>query len=187
MTSTRPDPRSPGDIWDEQYRLLAENPIAWVIKADTLIAAFEVLAQRDEITLESQDNSPYVSGVAYMLAGFAVEVLLKALLVQNASPWNEKGQFQLKSHDLTELAHAADFNLIEGETRLLEKLEEFLNWAGRYPIPLRSESMRPRTTPSGGFASRTYHNLGEDWTAVRVLIARLKQQLPRITPRDRGD
>lgn len=180
MTSTPPDPRSPKDAWDEQHRLLAESPFVWVLKADALIAAFETLAQADERALGSGDDSPRLSSVTYMLAGFSIEVLLKALLVQKASPLNTKGRFQLNSHHLVDLAQEADFSLMEGEARLLEKLEEFLTWAGRYPIPLTSEPMRPRTTLSGGFAPRTYHNLGEDWPAVRVLIERLKQVLPKI-------
>ena len=180
MTSTPPDPRSPKDAWDEQHLHLAENPIAWVLQADALIAAFETLAHADERALDSGDEPPRLSSVAYMLAGFAIEVLLKGLLVQKTRPLNANGRFVLHSHHLVELAKEANISLIESEPRLLEKLEEFLTWAGRYPVPLTSESMRPRTTPSGGFAPRTYHNLGEDWPAVRSLIERLKQALPTI-------
>ena len=180
MTSTPSDPRSPKDAWDEQHLLLAESPIAWVLRADALIAAFDILAHADEKALESGDDSPCLSSVTYMLAGFAIEVLLKGLLVQKASPLNANGRFVINSHHLVELVKEADFSLIEGEPRLLEKLEEFLTWAGRYPIPLTSERMRPRTTPSGGFAPRRYHNLGEDWPAVRSLFERLKQALPTI-------
>jgi hypothetical protein len=180
MRNTPPDPRSPKDVWDEQHRLLAETPFAWVLKADALIAAFEVLIEADERASTSGDDSPQLSSVTYMLAGFAIEVLLKALLIRTESPLSANGRFQLNSHHLAELAQAASFPLMEGESDLLERLEQFLTWAGRYPIPLTSGPMRPRTTPDGGFAPRTYHNVGEDWPGVRALIARLKQTLPVI-------
>ncbi|HLQ24803.1 MAG TPA: hypothetical protein VK138_02870 [Acidiferrobacterales bacterium] len=186
MSRTPLDPRSPKDIWDEQHSLLAKDPIAWVLKADQLIAAFEHLATETICRIEAQDTGPEFSGVALMLAGFAIENLMKGLLVQKQSPVNEKGKFELVSHDLLKLAKDVSLPLTEDECRLLEKLGEFLTWTGRYPVPLTSEPMRPRTLPSGGFAPRTYGQVGEDWPAVRTFIAKLKKHLPRInyeTPR----
>ncbi len=180
MSRTHPDSRSPKDIWDEQHLLLAKDPIAWVHKADQLIAAFEHLATETMRRIEAQDTGPEFSGVALMLAGFAIENLMKGLLIQKQSPVNEKGRFELDTHDLLKLAKDVGLLLTEDEHRFLEKLGEFLMWTGRYPVPLTSEPMRPRTLPSGGFAPRTYGQVGEDWPAVRAFIAKLKKHLPRI-------
>lgn len=180
MPYTPPDPRSPKDIWDEQHRLLAEEPFVWVLRADELVLAFETLAAECDRNLQTRAHGPHLSGVAFMLAGFAVEVLLKALLIQTRVPLDENGRFELRSHHLAQLAVDTGFNLTDDESRLLEKLEEFLTWAGRYPIPVTSDPMRPRPLPSGGFAPRTYHNVGEDWPAIRALVHKLKQRLPNV-------
>ena len=175
MPHTPPDPRSPKDAWDEQHGLLAGNPVAWALKADELISAFEILVTEFEERAESAPSGPRFSSVALMLGGFAIEVLLKGLLVQKEAPINTKGKFIYGSHHLIQLAEDAELPLSEDERRLLEKLEEFLTWAGRYPISLESGPMRPRKTPSGGFAPRTYGNPSEDWPAIRTLIEKLRQ------------
>lgn len=177
MKRRTPDPRSPKAVWDEQHQLLAALPFTWVLKADELLAAFELLVATEA---ESQSHGPRLSGVAYMLAGFAVEVLIKGVLIQNGSGLDSKGRFELDSHDLLKLADRAALVLTEEEGRLLERLQEFLTWAGRYPIPLTSEPMQPRQLSGGGFAPTTYHWAGEDWPAVRTFVARLKALLPRV-------
>lgn len=80
MKKRGPDSRSPKSFWDEQHKLVAAQPFAWVHKADELLAAFEVLVARE--TANEIHHPPYVSHVAYMLAGFAIEVLMKGILVR---------------------------------------------------------------------------------------------------------
>src|SRR5205085_1848679 len=121
-----------------------------------------------------------LSGVAYMLAGFAVEVLMKARLVHRGNALDSKGVFRLRTHDLLQLAADTSFKVSDDEARLLERLTEYAVWAGRYPIPLTSEAMRPRPTPGGGFASATFHFVGEDWGAIRDLAARLRNDCAAV-------
>ena len=78
------------------------------------------------------------------------------------------------------LARDAGYEMSEPENRLLEKIQEFATWTARYPVPLDSEAMRPRPTPDGGFAPRTYGQLGADWPAIRALLARFKSDLLQI-------
>jgi hypothetical protein len=78
------------------------------------------------------------------------------------------------------LALDCGYVLTDNESRLLERIQEFVVWTARYPIPIDSEAMRPRTTPEGGFAPRTYHQLGADWTPIRSLLFRFKNDLTRI-------
>jgi len=175
MKRRAPDPRSPKAVWDEQHQLLAAMPFAWVLKADELFTAFELVVAKEA---ESLNQPPQLSSVAYMLAGFAVEVLMKGVLVQEGSAVDLKGRFTLDSHDLLKLAERAALTLSDDESRLLERLQEYLTWAGRYPVPLTSEPMRPRALPGGGFAPTTGHWVGEDWPAVRTFVVRLKALLP---------
>jgi hypothetical protein len=177
MKRRDPDPRSPKEIWDEQHQLLGRDTVVWVMRADELFAAFELLAARDVCT---PGELPEVDGVAYMIAGFAVEVLMKALIIQKESGVDSKGQFQLKNHDLLKLADRAGLTISDDEKRLLERLQEYAIWAGRYPIPLASEPMRPRELPGGGFAPITCHFVGQDWDGVRTLVRELKALLPEV-------
>lgn len=180
MSPSNPiDSRSPKEFWDEQHQRLAEEPIAWVLRADELIAAFEVLAADIESNAASH-CPPSTSSVALMLAGFAIENILKAFLVANRNPLNSKGRFEFATHKLLKLATNAQLAVSSDEARLLERLEEFVAWAGRYPVPLTSEAMRPRTLATGGFAPVTYHFVGEDFEGVRALIVRMKKLLPKI-------
>jgi hypothetical protein len=152
----------------------------WLLKADSLIAAFDVLIADDERMERENLPGRRVQSVAYMLAGFAIENLLKGILIAEKTPLNENGKFTLKSHELLELAADAGYELVETDQRLLERIQEFTVWTGRYPIPLNSESMRPRSTPDGGFAPRTFHQLSEDWPTIRVLFGRFRDDLSRV-------
>ena len=174
MKATPADPRSPKEAWDEQHRLLSNLPIAWQLKAESLIAAFEVLIADDERMERENLPGRRIQSVAYMLAGFAIENLLKGQLVARNEHRDSNGKFRLVTHDLRQLAFDAGYTLNEDENRLLERIQEFTVWTARYPVPLDSEAMRPRPTPEGGFAPRTYHQIGEDWPAIREFFERFR-------------
>ena len=177
MQSTPPDPRSPGEVWDEQHRLLADEPLTWMLKADSLSDAFEVLIADDERKAAENAQGRRVQSVAYMLAGFAIENLLKGRMVAAGKHRSDSGEFKLKTHNLRQLAVDAGYSLNDEENRLLERIQEFTVWTARYPVPINPEDIRPRKTPDGGFAPRTYHRLGEDWPPIRSLLNQFKEAL----------
>lgn len=179
MKPTPPDPRSRQHVWNEQYQLLKGNPMPWLLKAWSLIDAFEVLIADDE-RKEGTGEPRRVQGVAYMLAGFAIENLLKGQLVARQAASERAGRFKFNSHDLRQLAQDAGYNVTDDENRLLERVQQFAVWTGRYPIPMEPDDMRPRATPDGGFAPRTFHQLGEDWPAIRELVARFAADLRKL-------
>lgn len=176
MKPTPPDPRSPKDIWDEQYQLLKGNPWLWLHKAGSLMTAFEALIVEDDRMAQTGEPRR-LEGIAYMLAGFAMENLLKGRLIALQGAAAQSGPFKYKGHDLRQLAADAGYLLSDDENRLLERLEQFAVWTGRYPIPMNPEDMRPRQRPGGGFAPRTSHYQGEDWPAIRGLIERFAADL----------
>lgn len=87
------------------------------------------------------------------------------------------GKFKRSHHALRQLAVDAGYSMDGAENRLLERIQEFTVWTARYPVPLNSDSMRPRPTSGGGFAPRTYHDLGEDWPAMRAFFAHFENDL----------
>lgn len=180
------DKRSPRDFWDDQHKALASDQIAWVLTADELLRAFELLARQAEEDVRLREDRtcqfPRIFGQAMMLAALAIENLLKAIrLPQIGSLFDKRGAFVLVTHDILQLATDAGVSLSADEQILLERLEQYLTWAGRYPVPLRSEEMRPRTLPNNGYSPRTYISLPFDFPAISAFIARLKSLLPNVT------
>lgn len=180
MKPTPPDPRSPKEAWDEQHRFLSNDPMSWQLKAESLIAAFEVLIADDEQKAIEGTPGRRVQSVPYMLAGFAFENLLKGQLVARKEHLDESGRFKLATHDLRQLASDARYTLDDAENKLLERIQEFTVWTARYPVPIKSESMRPRTTAEGGFAPRTFHQSGADWPSVRAFFRRFTEDLIQL-------
>jgi len=178
------DKRSPREFWDNQHKKIASEQIAWILTADELLRAFELLAHQMEEDLrrlrEDQARSfPKIYGPMLMLGALAIENLLKALRIPHVNPlFDKRGAFILDTHDVLQLAEDAGMSLSEDEQMLLERLEQFLTWAGRYPIPLFSEALRPRTLPNNSAAPRTYCSMPGDFLAITAFAARVKELLP---------
>lgn len=76
-----------------------------------------------------------------MLAGFAVENALKAVRVEQKQAGVTKTKpgavgiaKDLLTHDLRRLAREAGLSLSSAEGDLLERLQAYFVWAGRYPV-----------------------------------------------------
>jgi hypothetical protein len=178
------DKRSNKDFWDKQQRLLAENPRSWKLEAESLKRAADILWEtweqdwRYEETLKVGDEcQPPVASIAMMLFGLCIENLVKSILVSKNRMLDEKGRLKEKTHDLLKLFKKAEVNLDNDENYLVERLEQFIIWAGRYPIPLEAENKRPRTLPSGGFAPLNIL-YGNDKKIIDRLIDKLQSLGP---------
>lgn len=180
------DKGSRKEFWDEQHIALASEQVVWIISADELLRAFDLLARQAEADvrpiMEPTDIPPLnVSNAAMMLGALAIENLLKAICLPNTQPLvDDRGAFMLKTHDLLKLSTVAAIPLSSEEHILLERLEQFLTWAGRYPISLFSEDMRPRILPNGGSAPRTIVMIPNDFTAISTFAKKLKELLPEL-------
>lgn len=75
-----------------------------------------------------------------LLAGLALEALCKAVIVQRearlvnrlAAPLPAK---YMRGHSVTTLIEAVGLQLQQDERNLAERLQTYVAWAGRYPIP----------------------------------------------------
>jgi hypothetical protein len=83
------------------------------------------------------DQYVYVGGVFLMLAGFAIEALLKGILIAGNPTTVSQGRLPkwLLNHDLAGLMQRANVRLTEAEAELLRRLTEAVQWRGRYPVP----------------------------------------------------
>jgi hypothetical protein len=82
------------------------------------------------------------SAIALMLAGFAVETLLKMVLIgahfrtaKFPASYTKLKQCIPPIHDLRKLAESSRVRINESDRRVLDDLTTFVVWAGRYPLP----------------------------------------------------
>ena len=110
-----------------------------------------------------------------LLAALVLELLLKSKLASEAGSITSKGKWSHTSHALLDLAQTTDVVLTSAEQDLVERLEAFLEWAGKYPVPLEPTKMAPRTEPSGGFGLLTTSKSSDRETWTR-LVRRLRDE-----------
>ena len=98
------DPGSPKEVWDEQHRLLFDDPLAWQTKTQSLIADDEQMAALNVM-------GRGIQSVVYMPAGIAIENLLKGQLIAQRQHRDAAGKFKLGTHDLHQLAADAGYTI----------------------------------------------------------------------------
>jgi hypothetical protein len=125
--------------------------------------------------------------VAFMLAGFAIENVLKGIRVQqlNAETQVTEGDKRIKSltntHNLSKLATDAGLTVSSEESKLLVKLTDRILWSGRYPRPKRSEDFLKEDPNTGSFEIAA--SSPSDWPCFVALFNSL---IERIPPSKRG-
>jgi hypothetical protein len=166
-----------------KYREACEEPFPWLVKAREMRRAADLVWDQFSSELSAfskgaeDSGEPFTGGVAMMLYAFALENLLKAGLAAKGVGALPNGNFALKSHKLEDLAEELGLNFYAHERELLERLEHFLEWAGRYPIPLVAEALYPRSLLDGSKA--VMHGISSyDRERVEALLARVHVVLP---------
>lgn len=125
---------------------------SWVDRAEKHLIVSEIIHNELFIVLENHPDIPDEITQKVMallesyllLCGLAFENLVKGLIISikpdfndkkelNAYKWNTKG-----GHGIKEMFDYNFQSLDETEKELIERLEEFLIWAGKYEIPLES-------------------------------------------------
>jgi hypothetical protein len=139
------------------------NPYHWFKQAAMLKNAADILHEEivngvdREWIFELQDPSESIKesmrainlfGPCFlMLAGFAVENILKAVYLykQREAPKRDSLPNEIKNHKLGELAKISGIDFPDATfdvCQFLGKLTQFVEWAGRYPIPVKDEKSR---------------------------------------------
>ncbi len=169
------------ELWEVQARELAYSAQVLYLRSERAIkelirdmpesgspAANQLLADSSMIT------------VAFMLAGFAIENVLKGIRVQqlNAETQATERDNRIKSitstHNLSKLATDAGLTVSSEEAKLLVKLTDRVLWSGRYPRPKRPEDF-------GSLEIAT--SSPSDWPCFVALFNSL---IERIPPPNRG-
>jgi hypothetical protein len=109
--------------------------------------------------------------VGLMLAGRALEVLTKGLLIADnpALLSQDKLPMAIAHHALNRLLRNAGVCLNDEETALVKRLEAFSVWAGCYPT--EREWKQPHSAPP---------IVTEDFQLCRQLFTQVRQQLDKV-------
>ncbi len=131
---------------------------------DATIRFLEELVKSERVEgsriLEGQELEDYRDGqlisVYFLLMGYAIENLLKAILMIQHPEYFKPDQklVDIQSHDLAGLCSRCKIDVQQDETNLLKKLTTYILWQGKYPIPLELEKMWPKRQPDGTWETR---------------------------------
>ncbi len=172
---------------DDQYWLsIFQNkvmkPQSWVDVALTLVNSMKFLRAPAIAFFKSAMYTEVgsklaveqrVHGVYMMLAAYALENVLKAIIVgKNAADFGATVHAipgAIKTHDLKALAKSADVKVTDAGTELLARLAHYAVWAARYPAPIGVAALKPQTIP--GNATNTLSFLrGSDIRAIDEIL-----------------
>jgi len=148
--------KSNRDVWNIEAFMASDQKV-WLSKANDMRQSATLLFQYDaEVFIKVfKEKEPtrlpafWVAGPARMLMGFALENILKALLLKNPDrlqkvfskdgnlSWDKDG------HNLIKLSSEAGISWSDTQHRYLELWQMCSTWAGRYPIPT-NENQLPR-------------------------------------------
>lgn len=136
----------------------AHDPFFWLKQAKELDRAAMLIwaAVREDLERISQfeigaeirlEQVPHVNlgGVFWLNAGFALENLLKGIIVKDQPDSVIKGRITrpLKTHNLFNLAKRASIDLNVNEAFYLWVGTQCVIWAGRYPSSIKPEETAP--------------------------------------------
>ena len=174
------------DFQKWSYRVAGENPLAWHSSAkDLLDGAMAVKAK-----VQPFSNAMHtLARVEAMLLGMALECLLKGIYIKRHRVWADPtkehalvkdgkyvGVKDAGDHELLQLADAAGVTVSESERSILSCLTDFIRYAGRYPVPLNVEGMKPVRKPDGHTVARGYLS-GVELERAETLTKRLMQEI----------
>ena len=135
----------------ERYEEEKRLSICWFNRANDLRGA----AGAVWFAMENESNSDQVRSllgmeshyrfsaacpfVFWMLCGLSLELLYKALIIENKQEPEE-------THNLQELSRSAKIKMSTDDFELLGFLTEHINWAGKYPVPKEGKNKKGKAT-----------------------------------------
>jgi hypothetical protein len=173
--------RTADTLFRTMFERTAELPLTWRLMAESLLRAARALVpliEADWRASQDPDQEEFehpVAEVYMLLAGLAIENLAKAMLVEGSpTPVTKKGVLvrRLLSHDLVKLFDQTGLTFTADEIDLAERLQVFVQWAGRYPLPVRVDDQLPRMQRTGGSAPPNYIT-SSDFDDINALAAKL--------------
>jgi hypothetical protein len=169
------------------YEAAASDPRQLESYALSLGAASEILLPKFKKELKSPKPSPHKNchriniGPTYlMLVGFAVENFLKGIyVISNPEIIKNDKLIKLNRHDLLQLFNELHFETTIEEKDLIERLEEFILWIGRYPIPSKFERLVPKRHRENTKFDLLIYTIPSDPIIASKILDRLQNELSK--------
>lgn len=139
------------DEAERSYEIIGRDAQTWLTQAIELRFSAEVFLPKIEYALALPPNSPEVQARrfafihSYMfLNGLAFENLIKGIIIGREPNLATKVEIDReildrKGHGIASGARKI-ISVTAQEDKLLQRMEEYLVWAGRYPLPLKFEA-----------------------------------------------
>jgi len=122
--------------------------------------------------------------VYYMLMGYAIENLLKGILmIQHPEYFKPEAKLvDIQDHDLTRLCNKCNIVITQDEANLLNKLKNYILWQGKYPIPLKLDDMWPKRQPNGTWKTQgeAFHGRKQQ-QEVDSLYSKFRSELEKVS------
>jgi len=158
-----------------QHGAALHEPLSWFWSSEELETAAAILKEKVEDYYNSQSRNPIgeaVMGPYYLLTGFAMECLIKGIIVANGERVLKNGKIKfvdgkdgkkVSQHNLIALADKAGITYNSDERQILKLLTESIEWAGRYPAPMRWDQEYKQLEP-GHYSGSTMECLTESYS-----------------------
>ncbi len=171
---------------DEQYKLLGQESLQWLEKAQGLrycagILKTHLLEVIDAPPASRRVETLGVVNSTLLLLGLAFENLIKGVKIAENPNLVDRDRFDIKlwrrddgGHGITTLAKSL-VTLTSDEEELLNRLQESILWAGRFPIPLTSGRYHDSHSPVNKHQLST-----ADFDVADRLFDRLEEQLMKF-------
>jgi len=124
-----------------------------------------------------------LQGTYFMLMAYAIENLLKAILIKQSMEDYEREVMRthelpkdLKEHDLMALINKTNFKINQTETNLLSRLCRNSVWQGRYPVPVKAAQLNSIVLHNGE-AHFTAFLAPNDIPNLKLLIKRIRKHI----------
>jgi hypothetical protein len=163
---------------EETYKTIGRDPQAWLALAQELKMSAEAIYPHLENALSLPPSFPGIQEKRFayihsymLLNGLAFENVLKGIFIGRdpALATREKisrGILTRGGHGIADGARRI-LTLTDSQIGLLKRIEEYLVWAGRYPLPLTSDAYKNSEEQQ----SRSYHSKDRD--SINRLFDRL--------------
>jgi hypothetical protein len=126
----------------DTYKSVESDPIRWLDTARGFMMSARLIWKQlapvfdDDVPKENQHEEMFAYSRSFLLlTGFAFENLYRGILTASGTTWQKaletKGGHGVFKH----LSSVATPKLSADEQYLAERLETYLQWAGRYPVP----------------------------------------------------
>jgi hypothetical protein len=172
------------EVLDEIFRRHSGSRLMWELHTVTLRYAMEVVFRQGltdtAVNLRHRTRKalrPSLHAPALMLAGMMLEAAAKAVLTERGAALKPDGTPKFTNHDLVALAKGIGLPLSGDERFFLERMTEFIRWAGRYPAPRRATGIAIRN-PRGKLEIVGGSAVGGDLRQARRLADRIEALLP---------